>query len=125
MNESIKSLQRWVFENPKVQLSTLSYESERAFEQDEFYKEWKIDCGDYKKEVKTFESNIVKAYAMIWKNYCGKDVQSNIEEISDFKTRIKKRQKIPFNAKTAKKVNHGVHLLKFLKMESKMDQSKA
>ena len=32
---------------------------------------------------------MAKVYAVIWKNYCAKEVQYNIEEISDFKTRIK------------------------------------
>ena len=85
----LRSLWKRFFDKPIVKKSTLEDVDDKAFEQDQFYEEWKIDYAEYKKEVKTFEANMAKAYAMIYKNYCAKEVQYNIEEISNFKTRIK------------------------------------
>ena len=74
ITESIEKSEKKVFDKPKVKKSELDDDDDEAFEQDQFYEEWKIDYAEYKKESKTFDANMAKAYAMIWKNYCAKEV---------------------------------------------------
>ena len=61
---------------------------EKAAENESLKEEWKVDFQMFRDGEKRFENNWHKAYAMIWKSYCSKEVQVAIEEISNFDSRI-------------------------------------
>lgn len=46
--------------------------------------EWKIDYQIYRKEKNKFDDNWVKAFALIWGNYCSKEVQVRLKEMPDY-----------------------------------------
>ena len=88
--ESLKKKQKKVINKPdyKKYVSTLTDPDEKAAENTSLEKEWERDFQIFCDDQKKFKNNWHKAYAMIWKNYCSKEVQVAIEEISDFKARI-------------------------------------
>ena len=49
---------------------------------------FQINYEHWIKEVKDFKENWVKAYAMIFDNYCARDVQVALKEQSDFKSAV-------------------------------------
>ena len=58
-------------------------------EQEQFNEEFKIDFQMYRQDEKKFKENWSRAYALIWKGYCAKEVQHAVEEMSEFEVRIK------------------------------------
>ena len=48
-----------------------------------------MDYKVYKKEVRHFDDNWVKAYALVWETYFSKEVQIAIKEMVDYDTHIK------------------------------------
>ena len=58
-------------------------------EQQQFQEEWKVDFEFFRKDKRRFKDNWQKAYATIWKDYCAKEIQYQIEQMSDFNTKVK------------------------------------
>ena len=69
--------------------STADDPDEKEIEDKQLREDYRVDYDWYKKDVRRFNENWVKAYALIWKNYCSKEVQVVLEEMSDFDSRIK------------------------------------
>ena len=89
--ESLRKKQKIAVAKPdwKNYISQEANPADRAEEQKHLDAEREADLKEYKEEVKLFKNNWSKAYAMIWKNYCSKEVQVAVEEIADFDVRIK------------------------------------
>ena len=50
---------------------------------------WKIEFSFYHTQKHKLEASFTKAYSLIWENYCAKEVQVAIQEMSEFGTRIR------------------------------------
>ena len=74
--ESLKKNSKKVIEKPdyKKYRSSLTDPDEKAMEEESLKAEWKIDFQIFRDEEKRFKNNWHKAYAMIWKSYCSKEV---------------------------------------------------
>ena len=89
--ESLEKKMKKVLKKPELK----DYKSEKidpdekALENEQLKEEWKQDYDWYKKDMRRFNENCSKAYALIWKNYCSKEVHIALEEMSDFESRIK------------------------------------
>ena len=90
LQKAFKKKSKEVIEKPdyKKYKSSLTDPDEKAAEDESLKAEWKIDFQIFRDSEKRFKNNWQKAYAMIWKGYCSKEVQVAIEEISDFASRI-------------------------------------
>ena len=89
MAESIDNENKVVFTKPTLSSSNNPDAAARAVENKQFEMEWQVDYKVYKKEVRRFDDNWVKAYALVWETYCSKEVQIAIKEMADYDTHIK------------------------------------
>ena len=89
--ESLENKKKKVLDRPNLRdyKSTATDAEEKKLEDEQLKEEWKVDYDWYKKDLRRFNENWVKAYALIWKNYCSKEVHVALEEMSDFGSRIK------------------------------------
>ena len=53
-------------------------------------KKWEILFNRYQDKVDKFNGLWIKAYALIWDNYCSKDLQVALKEMPDYDSVIKK-----------------------------------
>ena len=88
--ESLKKKNKTFLQKPdwKDYIATSTEPDEKVAEQRHLDSERDADLKEFKEESKLFNNNWSKAYAMIWKSYCSKEMQVAIEEISDFEVRI-------------------------------------
>ena len=49
---------------------------------------WKIEFEMHLKEYREFQDIWVKVYALIWENYCSREVQMDFKEMPDFDSTI-------------------------------------
>ena len=88
MIESIRNKNKKVFEKTKPVISTSTEADVKSMEKILFMEEFKIDFIIYRSECKKFDGAWIKAYALIWDNYCSKDIQRTIKEISTYENTI-------------------------------------
>ena len=53
-------------------------------------KKWEILYNRYQDKVEKFDNVWIKAYALVWDNYCSKDLQVAIKEMPDYETAVNK-----------------------------------
>ena len=89
--DSLEKKTKKVLEKPKLKdyKSTETDPDLKKLDEEQLKEEWKQDYNWYKKKENRLEENWSKAYALIWKSYCSKEVQVALEEMSDFESRIK------------------------------------
>ena len=46
----------------------------KKLEDEQLKEDYRVDYDWYKKDLRRFQENWVKAYALIWKSYCSKEV---------------------------------------------------
>ena len=89
--DSLGKKRKKVLNKPKLKdyKSTETDPDLKKLDEDQLKEEWKVDYDWFKKDERMFKESWTKAYALIWKNYCSKEVHVALEEMSDFESRIK------------------------------------
>ena len=62
--------------------------TEKTIEQESLNRKYDAQCGYYFTSESQFEDNWVKAYGLIFDNYCSNEMKRTIMEVSDYDTRI-------------------------------------
>ena len=81
---------------PVRKISTKTVEEERGLEQEGFDIDYKEARRIYNNILDNYESNKIKAYALIFEN-CNKAMQTRIEECTDFETNIRDNPRVLLN----------------------------
>ena len=67
-----------------MRTSTADNEEDRVLENEILLEEWRIDYKIFRDGKKRFNENWSRTYALIWENYCGKNMQMALEEMSEY-----------------------------------------
>ena len=89
ITESIESNTEKTFTSPVLQRSTKADQAERSFEEKQFLQNYTIDYEIYRNNQMKFREEWARAYLLIWRGYCSRDLQVHLEEMSDFSTSVK------------------------------------
>ena len=89
ISESLEKDSKIVPEEPERKESTKTEADEKEFEQKSFDKLYDKQVEIYLEKCAEFDENWKKAYAFIYEQYCGKEMQISLKELPDFKGNIK------------------------------------
>ena len=89
ISESLEKDNKIVPEEPERKESTKTEAGEKEFEQKSFDKLYDKQVEIYLEKCEEFDENWKKAYAFIYEQYCGKEMQISLKELPDFKGNIK------------------------------------
>ena len=87
--QSLDEKKRKILSKPERRTSTADNEEDRVVENEMLREEYIIEFKIFKEDEKKFNDNWSRAYALIWENYCGKDMQLALEEMSEYESCIK------------------------------------
>ena len=87
--ESIRTGAKLIPNEPELVSSTATDPLVKQAEDALNLEKWKIEFSFYHAQKHKLQANFTKAYSLIWENYCAKEVQVVIQEMSDFGTRIR------------------------------------
>ena len=87
---SIETKTKKVFDKPvAAEAATTGTDAQKARKDRLNEKEWEIRFNHYQDKMEKFDSLWVKTYALIWDNYCSKEMQIALQEMPDFDSSIK------------------------------------
>ena len=87
--ESIRTGVKTVPTEPTLDRSTAADPLVKAAEDALNLEKWKIEFSYYHNQKHKLQASFAKAFSLIWENYCAKEVQVAIKEMSDYETRIR------------------------------------
>ena len=88
---SLETKTKKVFTEPTAaDAATSGTDAQKARKDRLAEKKWEILFNHYQDKVETFDSLWVKTYALIWDNYCSKEVQIALQEMPNFDSTIKR-----------------------------------
>ena len=70
--------------------ATVGTDAEKARKDRLAEKKWEMMFNRYQDKVEKFDHLWIKAYALIWDNYCSKNLQIALREMPDFDTAVNK-----------------------------------
>ena len=85
---SLRSRKKSGPQEPTVWISNKVDQNERVVEQASFNRAFDISCARYHDQNEKFEENWVRAYGMIFDNYCSYEIRTALKEHKDFSTII-------------------------------------
>ena len=89
VTESLEDGKKKAFTVPKKKKSTNADAELKKIEDHDNHCLWLEDYKWYQKDIRRFDEEWARAYALIWKGFCSKEVQVALEEMSDFRTKIR------------------------------------
>ena len=88
---SLETKTKKVFTEPTAaDAATSGTDAQKARKDRLAEKKWEILFNHYQDKVETFDSLWVKTYALIWDNYCSKEVRIALQEMPNFYSTIKR-----------------------------------
>lgn len=75
-------------EKPSLKKSTAKDATDKATEDEQYKIDYQLEREEFMKDKKTFDSNYIKAYALIYREYCSTAMQSQLRELPEFESRI-------------------------------------
>ena len=87
--ESIRTGAKMIPNEPTLVSSTVTEPLVKQAEDALNLEKWKIEFSFYHTQKHKLQASFTKAFSLIWENYCAKEVQVVIKEMSDYETRIR------------------------------------
>ena len=88
---SLETNTKKVYSEPEAgEAATVGTPKQKARKDRLAEKKWEILFNRHQDKVEKFDNLWVKAYALIWDNYCSKDLQIALKEMPDFDTAVNK-----------------------------------